>query len=934
MKAKRKTTSPWSSLPWEKISGNEDEIIDDSQFLDAKNHYDDPNADPSELYHEGMKIDRSRDVEGCDDPGILVGLEVIDGSQYKVEKVKVGEGYNAGFVTRLVVNDFADTIKETASSNLKSDDSSNQTKTKKSKKKSKVNDSSIDLSKKLTRKEKKGKKFKELIAKRKEKMAEKKRKRVQDQGNEETESTPDKRPRNNDNTNDTKKEKTQILKKEKQSENQEDIVTNIPKPIVANEEVDSLQNSWSTVTSGVYLHKKICEYLHEMKFNHPTPIQASTLAAAVLGHRDVVGAAPTGSGKTLSYLIPIVQYLLTSEDEHNDQNVVDQTIVKRPFRKLTAMILCPTRELTMQVSREYCKLISPNAGEPYYNRIKCGTIVGGLAEQKQKRVLDQKRPPVLICTPGRLWDLMSTGEHEHLSNLTQLRFLIIDEADRMVSQGSFPHLTHIFENIRKANPSPSDLEEDSESDDDDEDENRLKSLPGVRGESKLSMLDDDMMRMIEGQSEGRKGSIDNQREEIDITQPIEIDDEEYEREQQRIEQEIEAEETDIGSDDEESLHEIPVKRQTYIYSATLTLPSFSKETVTSSKRNKGNNKKKLSVDGAIGEILEKVGAQGQIKIVDLSTGGAKEGKNKSDKKSQVNLKASPPEVKLPPGLSLYEIQCTQRHKDSHLYSFLTTTKQGSSGPCLVFANSIGAVKRIGETLKTLGLPVRMLHAQLQQKSRMGAIESLTKANSRSIVVATDVAARGLDIPTVATVVHYDVPRTVDTFVHRAGRTARGMGENAVGWSVSLVSAPEEKNHKLICRAIRGLEVTHFDKAPMDGRLLTIAQERVNLASKIVACEDAENKTRKTNQWFIDAANEADLDVGEDLLDDGLMGGSRKDVQSVIEARQARQQLRILLSKPMRTQSFGKFLSGAGLSEAIRTEAEVKPFVVTKKARNV
>ena len=58
-----------------------------------------------------------------------------------------------------------------------------------------------------------------------------------------------------------------------------------------------------------------------------------------------------------------------------------------------------------------------------------------------------------------------------------------------------------------------------------------------------------------------------------------------------------------------------------------------------------------------------------------------------------------------------------------------------------------------------------------QKSRLKSLESLRKAKSRSIVVASDVAARGLDIPSVATVIHYDCARAVDTFIHRAGRTA-------------------------------------------------------------------------------------------------------------------------------------------------------------------
>ena len=113
----------------------------------------------------------------------------------------------------------------------------------------------------------------------------------------------------------------------------------------------------------------------------------------------------------------------------------------------------------------------------------------------------------------------------------------------------------------------------------------------------------------------------------------------------------------------------------------------------------------------------------------------------------------------------------------------------------------------------------MLHVHMQQKARLGAMESLSKRNARSVLIATDVAAHSLDIPAVATVIHFDVPGAADLFVHRAGLTARGMGENAIGWSVSLISADEDKNHRFICESILGEGKRHFDEAPMDGRLL-------------------------------------------------------------------------------------------------------------------
>jgi len=61
----------------------------------------------------------------------------------------------------------------------------------------------------------------------------------------------------------------------------------------------------------------------------------------------------------------------------------------------------------MQVSMEFSKLIQATSDVNSKSLIRCGTIVGGLSEQKQKRVLDVKRPPVLVGTPGRLWDLVS-----------------------------------------------------------------------------------------------------------------------------------------------------------------------------------------------------------------------------------------------------------------------------------------------------------------------------------------------------------------------------------------------------------------------------------------------------------------------------------------------------------------------------------------------
>jgi ATP-dependent RNA helicase DDX24/MAK5 len=312
---------------------------------------------------------------------------------------------------------------------------------------------------------------------------------------------------------------------------------------------------------------------------------------------------------------------------------------------------------------------------------------------------------------------MSSNEYSHLNNLTQIRFLVIDEADRMIKQGSFPQLRQIFEVINAANTPPpenDDAEDVSEEDDD----QRLRSVKGVRGEAKVVMLNDDILDAIEKQRNGKAPPT-----------PVEVDDDEY-----REEVVLNVEDDSDNDSEEDKLEQ--VHRQTFVYSATLTLPPSTHHLIRKSaslgksRKNKGKKGPPTTVDGAIAEILDIAGARGELKIVDLSNsvtdGKYWQAKNlKPATESKVNApakkgskadKSTPIAARLPSGLSLGEIRCAQRHKDGHLYAYLVTTQQGSSGPCLVFCNSIAAVRRVGETLKTLGLPVRMLHAQMAQVS--------------------------------------------------------------------------------------------------------------------------------------------------------------------------------------------------------------------------
>ncbi|KAL3905570.1 MAG: hypothetical protein SGILL_009624, partial [Bacillariaceae sp.] len=611
--------------------------------------------------------------------------------------------------------------------------------------------------------------------------------------------------------------------------------------------------------------------------------------------------------KTLAFLIPILNHLLEqkSEAESDDGNIEAKTSATQNDY-IEALIMTPTRELATQIHNECDKLL-PN---------QCVTLVGGIALVKQARMLRTKKPPIVVATAGRLWAMLSSGEHEHLRDLSKIRFLVLDEADRMTQEHSFPQLIKILDTIHDANPRDEDEDDDSDdSDSDDEDGDRLLGLPGVRGEAKLMMLTDDILKGIEAQ----KDSTEPER--------MEIPDDEYPEEG--------SDEEDGADDDIDPAFMITerVPRQTFIYSATLTLPFTSTKTITNSKAAKRS--KKLELDGGIAEILEKTRAMGETKVVDLSSS--------SPVKSSDGRNPGKNGVRLPPGLSLEQIKCTQRHKDSHLYAYLMTTEQGTSGPCLVFCNSIAAVRRVGATLTTLGFNTRVLHAHMQQRvmrrqvvnvrgldentfgynlkiqsliivvkrialirfsrARFKAVESLKASKSRTVVVSTDVAARGLDIPSVSTVVHYDVARAVDTFVHRSGRTARGIGAGAVGSSLSLISPAEDKAHSKI---VQSLGVA-FHKVLLDGRLLTSSQERTNLASKIFSADEMQQKTNSSNRWFLEKAKEAELELDDNLMEDES-NRSEKEQQQLLEAKKARVRLAQMLAEPMKKQKFGKFLS--------------------------
>lgn len=129
-------------------------------------------------------------------------------------------------------------------------------------------------------------------------------------------------------------------------------------------------------------------------------------------------------------------------------------------------------------------------------------------------------------------------------------------------------------------------------------------------------------------------------------------------------------------------------------------------------------------------------------------------------------------------------------KDTYLI-YLVNEFAGKS--CIIFSRTVIETQRVAILLRTLGFGAIPLHGQLSQQSRLGALNKF-RAGTRDILVATDVAARGLDIPNVDVVLNFDLPQDSKTYIHRVGRTARA-GKSGI--AVSLVTQYDIELYKRI-----------------------------------------------------------------------------------------------------------------------------------------
>jgi len=171
-----------------------------------------------------------------------------------------------------------------------------------------------------------------------------------------------------------------------------------------------------TKFTDLNLDAKVLKAVAETGYDTPTPIQAGAIAPALEG-RDVLGIAQTGTGKTAAFTLPMITLLGRG---------------RARARMPRSLILAPTRELAAQVAENFDAYAK-------YTKLTKALLIGGTSFKDQDKLID-KGVDVLIATPGRLLDHLERGK----LILTDVKIMVVDEADRMLDMGFIPDIEEIF----------------------------------------------------------------------------------------------------------------------------------------------------------------------------------------------------------------------------------------------------------------------------------------------------------------------------------------------------------------------------------------------------------------------------------------------------------------------------------------------------------
>lgn len=307
--------------------------------------------------------------------------------------------------------------------------------------------------------------------------------------------------------------------------------------------------------------------------------------------------------------------------------------------------------------------------------------------------------------------------------------------------------------------------------------------------------------------------------------------------------------------------------QTLIFSATFSIDLFDKLSSSRQVKDRRFKNNEDELNAVIQHLMSKIHFNSKPVIIDTN-----------------------PESKVSSQIKESLIECPPLERDLYCYYFLTMFP----GTTLIFCNAIDSVKKLTVYLNNLGIPAFQIHSSMTQKNRLKSLERFKQQSAKqktinhsnpdsvqlsTVLIASDVAARGLDIPGVQHVIHYHLPRSTDIYIHRSGRTARAGSEGVS----AMICSPQESMGPL--RKLRKTLATKNSVStdlnsrstnrkpikwqntvpllPIETDILSQLRERSRLAGELADHEIASNSLRKDDNWLKKAADELGIDVDSD-----------------------------------------------------------------------
>lgn len=585
-------------------------------------------------------------------------------------------------------------------------------------------------------------------------------------------------------------------------------------------------SNWDLTNLHPHLSKVITENL---KYDSPTDVQAEFFK--ILNKRcDVLLASKTGSGKTLCFLTAILNRAFIQFDKKGKEYLESDD--------MDALIILPSRELAIQVYKEFKKFLTEQ-----YKSIKVSLIVGGFSKQKQLRTIND-HSKIVIATPGRLWDLIDQEKVKRLWHLGGVKFLVLDEIDRIIELGQFKELKQVFDFIFKHA-----LTKKADTD---------AEMPKIAPEDEFVEFEGQKVRIMD---------------EFEFNHDPQLSPEEIEKIQKRMK-----------------------NRRCFLVSATLTRISSTSRMMTNKrfsdkikklqKKNKGDEK----INPKLIDAMSKIVLNHPMKVLDLTTD----------------------DQLMPAKLKIQKVKCLTDEKVHFLFHFL----KSSPGLTIVFVNSINAAWKVNNILKNLNINSVCVSSKMRQVHRIQRLEDFQNSK-KTVLITTDVASRGIDIPNVKLVIHYHMPRDFDTFIHRCGRTARADTE---GLSILIADADDHKRFNSFVRDLGGSNVESIVISPSE---LYKSHDLVEKALKLERETFQLDKKEKNNSWIRKAAEEIGIDEFDDIQDVDEHKQVIKAKRNELKFAKKRHFAELIAHNTTATKKFSTFLSPMDVASINQSLKRVK-----------